>query len=122
MSFLVELPLATYVDHLFDDFTPDTNFRIGTARAMMWMSQLAYEVRHAHHKIEPVLNRWKLEPTALIASGRASIRPFSSTRGLVATGRGATIIAFAGNRSGRLCQLDHQFQSRHTSARYSSRI
>ncbi len=62
---------------------------------MMWMSQLAYEVRDAHYKIPPVLNRWKLEPAALIADGRASI-PFSSTRGLVARGRGATIIAFAG--------------------------
>lgn len=96
MSFLVELPLAAYADHLFDDFTPDKGFRIGTARAMMWMSQLAYEVRHAHHKIEPVLNRWTLEPAALIGNGRTSIRPSSSTRGLVATGRGATIVAFAG--------------------------
>jgi hypothetical protein len=96
MSFLVELPLATYAGHLFDDFAPDKDFRIGTARAMMWMSQLAYEVRHAHHKIEPVLSRWKLQPTALIGNGRGSNRPFASTRGLVAGGRGATVIAFAG--------------------------
>ena len=57
---------------------------------------VAYEVRHAHHKIEPVLHRWTLEPAALIGNGRTSIRPSSSTRGLVATGRGATIVAFAG--------------------------
>ena len=61
MSFLVELPLDTYAEHLFDDFTPAADFRIGTARALMWMSQLAYEVRHAHHKVEPVLKRWGLK-------------------------------------------------------------
>jgi hypothetical protein len=96
MSFLVELPLAAYADHVFDDFAPDKDFRIGTARAMMWMSQLAYEVRHAHHKIEPVLARWGLQPLALIADGKVPGLPLSSTRGIVATGRGATIVSFAG--------------------------
>lgn len=94
MSFLVELPLDAYADHLFDEFTPDLGFRVGTARAMMWMSQLAYEVRDAQRKVKPVLKRWGLQPVALI--GKASGRPFSSTRGLIATGRGATIAAFAG--------------------------
>ena len=96
MSFLVELPLAAYADHPFDDFTPDKDFRIGTARAMMWTSQLAYEVRHAHRKVATVLGRWNLEPVALIGNGKASTLPFVSTRGLVATGRGATVVAFAG--------------------------
>ena len=95
MSFLVELPLSDYADHLFDDFAPEPDFRIGTARALMWMSQLAYEVRHARHKVEPVLERWGLEPIALIA-GKASGLPLSSTRGIVASGRGATIMVFAG--------------------------
>ena len=107
---------------MFDDFTPDKGFRIGTARAMMWMSQLAYEVRHAHHKIEPVLNRWTLEPAALIGNGRTSIRPSSSTRGLVATGRGSDHRCVRRNRSSRFRQLDHQFQSRHTGARSGTQV
>lgn len=96
MSFLVELPLDAYADHLFDEFAPDRDFRIGTARAMMWMSQLAYEVRDAQHKVAPVLKRWGLQPKALIANGKMPGRLLSSTRGIVAVGRGATIAAFAG--------------------------
>ena len=96
MSFLVELPLEAYADHLFDDFAPDSGFRIGTARALMWMSQLAYEVRDAPHKVKPVLARWGLQPVALISHGKTPRAPLSSARGLIATGRGATIAAIAG--------------------------
>jgi triacylglycerol lipase len=96
MSFLVELPLHVYADHVFDDFTPDRDFRVGTARAMMWTAQLAYEVRDAQDKIEPVLKRWGLAPVALIGNGMRRSPPFASTRGLIAEGRGATIVAFAG--------------------------
>ena len=96
MSSLVELPIETYADHLFDDFAPEADFRIGTARALMWMSQLAYEVRDAQHKVKPVLKRWGLQPGALIANGKVPRLPLSSTRGVIATGRGATIAAFAG--------------------------
>jgi triacylglycerol lipase len=96
LSFLVELPLETYADHLFDDFAPDTDFRIGTARALMWMSQLAYEVRDAQRKVKPVLERWGLQPVALVANGKAPGLPLSSTRGIIATGRGATMMTFAG--------------------------
>lgn len=96
MSFLVELPLEAYAEHRFDDFAPDAGFRVGTARALMWMSQLAYEVRDAQHKVEPVLKRWGLQPVALIANGKVPRLPLSSTRGVIATGRGATIAAFGG--------------------------
>ncbi len=96
MSFLVELPLEAYADHLFDDFAPDADFRIGTARALMWMSQLAYEVRDAQHKVKPILTRWGLQPVSLIANGRTPRLQFSATRGVIATGRGATIAAFGG--------------------------
>ena len=101
LSFLVELPLETYADHLFDDFAPDADFRVGTARALMWMSQLAYEVRDAQHKVKPVLKRWGLQPVSLIAPGKVLRLPLSSTRGLIATGRGATIAGFCRHRSGR---------------------
>jgi triacylglycerol lipase len=96
LSFLVELPLETYADHLFDGFAPDADFRVGNARALMWMSQLAYEVRHAQHKVEPVLKRWGLRPVALVANTKASGLPLSSTRGIIATGHGATMMTFAG--------------------------
>jgi len=62
MSFLVELPEYAYDAHAFEDFMIDSKFRIGTARAMMWMSQLAYEVRGAHEKVEPVLGQMEIVP------------------------------------------------------------
>lgn len=96
MSFLVELPLENYPSDVFDEFVADTGFCIGTARAMMWMAQLAYEVRHAHYKVKPVLARWGLEPVASIATSCRVALPLTSPRGLIAAGRGATIAAFAG--------------------------
>ena len=77
-------------------------FRVGTARALMWMSQLAYEVRDAQHKVKPVLAA--MGPATGFADRRperCSRLPLSSTRGLIATGRGATIAGFCRHRSGR---------------------
>ena len=122
MSSLVELPLETYADHLFDDFAPDADFRVGTARALMWMSQLAYEVRDAQHKVKPVLTRWGLQPVSLIAPGKVLRLPLSSTRGLVATGRGATIAAFAGTDPMALGNWVTNFNLGARGARRPSRI
>ena len=44
MSTLVELPPGEYSRAAFEEFRPAENgFTIGNARAMMWVSQLAYE-------------------------------------------------------------------------------
>jgi hypothetical protein len=96
VSFLVEIPEHTYIGGAFDDFSSDAEFRLGTARAMMWLSQLAYETRHAQRKIAPVLQRWSLTPVAAIVGDVRNGFPMSSTRGLVATGRGALLVSFAG--------------------------
>ncbi len=45
MSILVELPENQYSTSAFVKFDPSAGFAIGTARAMAWMSQLAYETR-----------------------------------------------------------------------------
>ena len=95
MSAFVELPLEAYAAGRFDGFRPVPTFGIGTARAMMWAAQLAYEVRHARHKIPIVLARWSLSTVALLSDGKQSPE-FAGTRGLVAQGRGATVLAFAG--------------------------
>ena len=96
MSFLVELPVAAYRADVFDHFTPDADFHIGTARALMWMSQLAYEVRDAPDKVEPILRQWDFDLIDLLAHVNPGLVPIASTRGLVAHGRGAFVIAFAG--------------------------
>jgi hypothetical protein len=45
VSFLVEIPLDAYCENAFARFSPRADFSIETARALMWMAQLAYEVR-----------------------------------------------------------------------------
>lgn len=96
MSFLVEIPEHAYAPGAFDGFLPDEQFGLGTARAMMWLSQLAYETRHAQHKVAPVLKCWELAQIAPIAGDVRNGFPMSSTRGLVAAGRGAVLVSFAG--------------------------
>ncbi|MDT3685856.1 MAG: lipase family protein [Pseudorhodoplanes sp.] len=96
MSFLVEIPLDAYCEDAFARFSPRAAFSIETARALMWMAQLAYEVRDARQKVTPVLHRWNLQRQALISKERLDGFPFTSTHGIVARGHGATFVAFAG--------------------------
>jgi len=101
VSFLVEIPLDAYRDDAFAAFSAKADFDVGTARALMWMSQLAYEVRDARHKVGPVLQRWGLQRHMLISKERISGFPLTSTHGIVARMTGkqapdATLISFAG--------------------------
>ena len=45
MSFLVAMARAHYHDNAFDAFTASPGYSLENARAMMWMSQLAYDTR-----------------------------------------------------------------------------
>jgi hypothetical protein len=96
LSFLVEIPLEAYRDDAFSHFAAETDFNIGTARALMWMSQLAYEVRDARHKVGPVLQRWGLQRHALISKERIGGFPLASTHGIVARRQDAIFISFSG--------------------------
>lgn len=96
MSFLVEIPLEAYRDDAFAQFAAAGEFQIGTARALMWMAQLAYEVRDARHKVTPVLQRWALQRHALISKERIGGFPLTATHGIVARGHGVTLVSFAG--------------------------
>jgi triacylglycerol lipase len=97
MSILVELPERLYPRDAFAKFAPVAPYNLGTARAMAWMSQLAYETRHPE-KIELVCSRWELKRPRIIANdnnGEPELLQIR-TRGVIVTGPGATIIAFAG--------------------------
>jgi hypothetical protein len=96
LSFLVEIPLEAYRTDAFARFAPSDTFHLGTARAMMWLAQLAYEVRDARGKVAPVLRRWGLQCCALISREDLVAWPLASTHGIVARNRDATFIAFAG--------------------------
>jgi len=97
MSILVELPERLYARDAFAQFAPVGLYNLGTARAMAWMSQLAYETRHPD-KIELICGRWELKRPQIIANdtnGDPELLQIR-TRGVIVTGPGATVIAFAG--------------------------
>jgi hypothetical protein len=54
MSFLVELDRGAYPDNALAAFVPTSQFGLDNARAMMWLSQLAYETGD-RPKVESIL-------------------------------------------------------------------
>jgi hypothetical protein len=94
MSVFVELPEKDYVADAFEAFAAAGGFTLGNGRAMAWMSQLAYESDLA--KIDRRLAAWGLHRLARLDAPFSVNLPVASTHGIVAAGRGATVVAFAG--------------------------
>ncbi len=97
MSFLTKLPEERYDAQAFDDFTATRDFDLGDGKALAWMSQLAYETDEPE-KIERILSRWgmRLVEGGLLLKEVKSFLPIAKTCGIIAAGRGVTIVAFAG--------------------------
>ena len=95
MSILVELPEDQYSPIAFANFAPRAGFDLNTARAMAWMSQLAYETRFLD-KIERIAKGWGRGDVRVLEQPTKSTLPLSSTHGVLATTKDAVIIAFAG--------------------------
>jgi Lipase (class 3) len=96
MSFLVELDRHAYPDGALDGFAVTPLFSLDNSRAMMWMSQLAYETAN-RSKIESILSVWHLTIRAIMSSDHpvTGLPPHSACV-VVAGGRGASIVSFAG--------------------------
>ncbi|HET6377076.1 MAG TPA: lipase family protein [Methylocella sp.] len=97
MSFLTKLPRDLYASDGFASFEGDGRFSLGDGRAMMWMSQLAYETDEPE-KIQDILGLWGMAPggNGVIAGEVKTLLPLAHTRAVMAEGRGAAIVAFAG--------------------------
>src|SRR5882672_4110544 len=95
MSFLVEMPREIYPDDALSSFGVAPGFNLDTARAMMWMAQLAYETADAS-KIENILGAWPLRKVEIVDNPPDTSLPLRTSCAVVAAGRGATIVAFAG--------------------------
>ena len=97
MSFLVELARGAYPDNALEKFTSSSSqFGLDNARAMMWLSQLAYETAH-RDKVKSILDAWQLTMPAFVANDPATGLPPKSACVVVAAGRGATFVTFAGS-------------------------
>jgi hypothetical protein len=93
MSFLLRLPEEVYERDALNGLAGD-GFNIGTARALCWLSQLAYEDND--EKVDSILGKWNLRRHAVFRRPVTSVLPLTVSRGFVAEGRGFVFVAFAG--------------------------
>jgi hypothetical protein len=63
MSILTELPVDWYPDDAFEGFSDTSSFAPGTARALMWLAQLAYESAGSA-KARSIADTWGVEVVA----------------------------------------------------------
>lgn len=96
MSDFVELPRNAYPDNALDGFIATREFKLDNARAMMWLSQLAYETAH-QDKVDDILKAWRLTKLTLIANNALTGLPPHSACVVVAEGHDATFVTFAGS-------------------------
>src|ERR1700722_16537470 len=96
MSFLVALDRSVYPDNALGSFAATAQFGLDNARAMMWLSQLAYETDN-EAKVEDILQAWQLKNRKLVTNDPATGLPPGSACVVVAEGRGAMFVTFAGS-------------------------
>jgi len=94
MSFFTKLPKERYSPEAFVGFTGGAEFNLNDARALIWMSQLAYETDE-RQKIIDILKLWEMPllGDGIVVEEATTVLPKSNTQCVVTTGRGTTIIA-----------------------------
>lgn len=97
MSFLTKLPAELYNPEAFKQFSGGSDFGIGNARAMAWMSQLAYETDEPD-KIKGILKLFGLDLVegGVVVRESKTVLPVASTHCFVASHPMSVIVAFAG--------------------------
>jgi len=100
MSTFVEIAPAEYDANAFAGFDPSTaGFEIANARALIWLSQLAYEA-HRELTIDAVSREWGFTSAVPFIKAKTSLNGNFETCGLIAERTGAVILAFAGTDPG----------------------
>jgi triacylglycerol lipase len=96
MSMLVELPEQLYPSDsaIFAELDRSPNFSLGTATAMAWAAQLAYETDP--DKLARILSQWGMVQSDRLLGRFASLLPITSTKGYITGNDAVTIIAFSG--------------------------
>jgi len=95
MSVLVSLKPEIYRDDALNGFTATPEFTPGNARAMMWLSQLAYETDDKR-KVDDILAKFQLKNRPLGSNGPITRLLQRKASFIVAAGHGATFVMFAG--------------------------
>jgi hypothetical protein len=101
MSTFVEIDPSEYDKDAFADFDASTgDFRIGNARALMWLSQLAYEAHRKATIDEVALKKWGFTFAGSFVRPKTSVEDSYETCGIIGERAGAVILAFAGTDPG----------------------
>jgi triacylglycerol lipase len=100
MSEFVRLDRNQYPDNALDSFTATRDYKLDNARAMMWLSQLAYETDDKE-KVKSVLRGMQLELLGFIHNDALTGLPPRSACVIIAEGHGATFVTFAGSDPGK---------------------
>ncbi len=95
MSVFHDLPIEQYNGGAFNGFVSDAVFSMGTARSLVWLSQLAYETHHPE-KSAQILGGWGLTGRAIGAATPSGLLAGATTRGVVAEHGSAVLVAIAG--------------------------
>ncbi|MBV8850930.1 MAG: hypothetical protein JOZ16_15245 [Methylobacteriaceae bacterium] len=97
MSILTKLPAETYDREAFAGFVPQRDFLLPNAKALMWLSQLAFETDEVE-KVATLLDRFGLSlvQNGVVSTQANSPLPIARTEAVVAEGRDAAFLAFAG--------------------------
>jgi hypothetical protein len=95
VSIFVELPPARYCATAFAAFDPAAGFSIGNARAMMWFSQLAYEIGK-RATIDAVAPHWGFAKVAVFVKRKIAANAVCATCGLIGERADAVVLAFSG--------------------------
>ncbi len=95
MSVFHDIPDADYNRQAFAAVSPSPEFSIGTARGLVWLAQLAYEV-HKAEKLAAMCAMWGLAGHTIGNVAATSLTPGGTARGLVAEGQGFVALAIAG--------------------------
>ena len=101
MSTFVEIDPSEYDKDAFAGFDASTSdFRIGNARALMWLSQLAYEAHRKDTVEEVALKKWGFTFAGRFVRPKTSVENSYETCGIIGERAGAVILAFAGTDPG----------------------
>jgi triacylglycerol lipase len=100
MSEFVTLDRSQYPDNALDGFEATPQFKLDNARAMMWLSQLAYETA-SESKVDAILEASHLSKLGFVSNDRLTGLPPHSACVVVAEGHGATFVTFAGSDPGK---------------------
>jgi triacylglycerol lipase len=99
MSIFTKLPEDLYPagdKSPFAAFSSSSDLAFGIARAMIWLSQLAYETDD-QPKIKRILSKWGLSLVGdVISKEAATVLPSARTHAIVAARHDAVFVAFAG--------------------------